>query len=1033
MAGNISTVYLEAKDNITPVLEDMRKNLTGVNNNFDKLSGTLVTSMLKTHLVLKGFDALRDSYQSFKNLFKTGLEVQVDTEKTQLGIAATLATVYELRDALTGETLTGANKFNAAMEQSDAIMRRLTISAITTSASVKDVREAFSAAVAFGAQIGMKPEQVERMSTMIANASKIFGLQEGQASQELRTILTGKIDKTSTIGTSLGLGDGGPLEKEFKAALARGGDILSDFMDKTLEEYSRAATTMGQKLSGMFDSAKETFNLFAKDISYGLGEQLLKIKSEVIDRLFVVDKNKGLYQWSEDLMPVVGLLNYVGSLIGQGITNSIKNVVDWLVRGAKFLMEWPKLVLLTENTLKGVISVVSSSIGIIWSTFTGIFSFFDQFFTTLGNGLNFIFDGIVNIGLAFMGYNTIQEESVKKGEKLKETPGTLVKLWAGAVAGITTLFSYMESVIKNWDSVLSIVFIDTILMIYNAVSSASKLTIALISDIGQALGELVNYLDSDLGNAIVNFSKKLGTLVTKDPKFIENLRNVKTTIAKEMDVKDLEATLKQAQKTMDDAFKAKTANPVKDWADKLKKEQNNFKNLMSTLQTKENKVKPEANTKAREEQYKANKKFHEDELKLWDLYNSYGLIELKTYFDKRNQLQNESYQEELRYLQNILSMYKQKQAAAGLGKSGDSQKEAAAATEKVIETEGKIAELKRKNFYDSQKSFFEEEKAMNERKWLMDDYLAQIEELRGNTREAFKIKIGIEFDKLENQYRGQPDVLGRIKELKELKTLQGEFNLLKDSYSIISEKLGIDEVAAQNKVKLGLSTELGYYKELKDLRMSSYTELEQKIKSMEALGSQDPKVINNIKSMRNELDALKLTLDPLKQKFDELFVDTLTENLIGVIDGTKSLSDAFKSLTKTIEQEITKLVAKNLAQQFAGAIFPNSGQVGGGWLSGIGNFASNLFNLMGRASGGAWNGLSPLLVGEAGPELLMPTGRSGFIYNTPKTNDIMNNRSGVVNNYNINVVSNTPEAWRGSEKQIANTIQRVVSQGNKIS
>jgi len=1033
MAGNISTVYLEAKDNITPVLNDMRKNLTGVNDNFEKLGGTLVSSMIKTHLVLKAFDGLRGSFQGIKNLFATGLEVQVDTEKTQLGIAATLATVYDLKDAMTGETLTGVDKFNAAMEHSEGIMRRLTISAITTSASVKDVREAFSAAVAFGAQMGMQPEQIERMSTMIANASKVFGLKEGQAAQELRTILTGKIDKTSTIGTSLGLGDGGPLEKEFKAALARGGDVLSEFMDKTLEEYGRAAMTMGQRLSGMFDSAKETFQLFAKDISYGLGDELLKIKTEVIDKLFIVDKSKGIYQWSEDLMPLMGLLNYVGKLIGEGIVNSVKNVVDWLVKGAKFLMDWPKLVLLTENTIKGVLSAISSLIGIVWNSFTGILSYFDTIFTAIGNGLTVVFDGIVNVVLAFMGYNTTLDESYKKGEKLKETPGALVKLWAGAVAGITTLLSYMESVLKNWDSILSVAFIDFSLFIYNTVTLGARLMMALIADIGIALGGLVNYFDKDLGNSITEFGKKLGALAMEDPKFIKDLRATKETIKKEMDTKDLAATLEKAKKTMDDAFKGTTKNPVADEMKKLKDLLNKSKDLKSILQPKDNKGTTEANIKAREEQYKANKKFNEDELRLWDLYNSYGLIQLNTFFERRNELQNKSYQEELKYLESILAMYKQKQAAAGLGKSGEAQKEAAAATEKVIETEGKIAELKRKNFYDTQKFSLEEDKAMNERKWLMDDYLAQIEELRGNTREAFNLRINLEFNKLENQYRAQDEVKSRIKDLKELKLLQGQVNLLKEEYSLENEKLNNSETAAQNKLKAGKITELGYYKELKDLRMSSYTELEQKITSMEALGSKDPKIVNGIKAMRNELDALSLTLDPLKQKFDELFVDTLTENLIGVIDGTKSLSDAFKSLTKTIEQEITKMVAKNLAQQFAGAIFPNSGQVGGGWLSGIGNFASNLFGLMGRASGGSWNGLSPLLVGEAGPELLMPTGRSGFVYNTPKTNELMNRGGGNVNNYNINVVSNTPEAWRGSEKQIANTIQRVVSQGNKIS
>lgn len=129
-----------------------------------------------------------------------------------------------------------------------------------------------------------------------------------------------------------------------------------------------------------------------------------------------------------------------------------------------------------------------------------------------------------------------------------------------------------------------------------------------------------------------------------------------------------------------------------------------------------------------------------------------------------------------------------------------------------------------------------------------------------------------------------------------------------------------------------------------------------------------------------------------------IFSDAFADEFAQVIDGTKSISDAFKDMERSIVQSISRIAAQNIAD----AIFGKSGVSGGGWLESI-------IGVLGKAFGGSFaaGGAPPVgrvsLVGEKGPELFVPK-QAGSIVPAGKFG------MGNVISINVNVPAGTSRA-----------------------
>ena len=166
---------------------------------------------------------------------------------------------------------------------------------------------------------------------------------------------------------------------------------------------------------------------------------------------------------------------------------------------------------------------------------------------------------------------------------------------------------------------------------------------------------------------------------------------------------------------------------------------------------------------------------------------------------------------------------------------------------------------------------------------------------------------------------------------------------------------------------------------------------------------------NNILAEIDRLKAgVKTASDIIKDDFQAGFEDAFT----GILDGTKSVSDAFEDMGRSILQSVNKMIAQNLSEQIMGSLFkPTATSNSGGGL--LGGFFSNLFG-QGFASGGSFS------VGGSGgidsqPVSFMAT--PGEKVTVTKPDQKAGGGMTVVNNFSISAPRGTID--RDSQQQTA--------------
>jgi hypothetical protein len=135
--------------------------------------------------------------------------------------------------------------------------------------------------------------------------------------------------------------------------------------------------------------------------------------------------------------------------------------------------------------------------------------------------------------------------------------------------------------------------------------------------------------------------------------------------------------------------------------------------------------------------------------------------------------------------------------------------------------------------------------------------------------------------------------------------------------------------------------------------------------------------INAIEMQVSELERLREQQEHLAQTIGNAFGDAMTS----IITGTEDAGDAFRNMARRIVAElfdvlVVQRMVANLTQAIGGIGGGSSGGGGGGFL---GNLLGGF--LGGRASGGTMNANQPYLVGERGPEIVMP-GRQSTVMNS---------------------------------------------------
>ena len=210
-----------------------------------------------------------------------------------------------------------------------------------------------------------------------------------------------------------------------------------------------------------------------------------------------------------------------------------------------------------------------------------------------------------------------------------------------------------------------------------------------------------------------------------------------------------------------------------------------------------------------------------------------------------------------------------------------------------------------------------------------------------------------------------------------------------------------------------------------DLQRELVGQSEAYVKVRQALGDDyaktSPKIISDLQAQYAETQKL-IEIEEQRQSIIGKVESSMESALMSIVDGTKSVKDAFRSMAAEIIKELYRIfVVKRITGMIAGTIGDASSMAGGNFFSGIAG------KPVAQAMGGAWmkgvqmfaNGGvvdSPTMfghsggvgvMGEAGPEAIMPLKRGA----NGKLGVSVEGGSGAVNvTNNINVTGGSDPA-----------------------
>lgn len=168
-------------------------------------------------------------------------------------------------------------------------------------------------------------------------------------------------------------------------------------------------------------------------------------------------------------------------------------------------------------------------------------------------------------------------------------------------------------------------------------------------------------------------------------------------------------------------------------------------------------------------------------------------------------------------------------------------------------------------------------------------------------------------------------------------------------------------------------------------------------KVRQALGEEfkttSPEVIAGLVEQATQVERL-IDLEKQREQVLGTVKASMEDTLMSIVDGTKSARDAFKAMAADIIKELYRVyVVQQLVNSVSGFIMPSKGAAGS---------VPRLSQAQPRAAGGSMMANMAYMVGENGPELVIPR-HSGTVVNAKQTASAVGGGGNFTQNLSINV------------------------------
>lgn len=286
----------------------------------------------------------------FKALVSEGLDYNATLETAKMGITSLIAAQSDLHDSQ-GKLLTGTEALDAAQALAEGQLQKLKIAGLQTSATFKQLAEAYQVAVGSGLGAGLNLDQIRTTTIQITQAAAALGVPMNQINQEVQSILSGTIDMNSRVAKSLGISN--EMVDKWKAQ-----NTLADELNKRLEVFAEMGkritntweatksnmveakdTILGMATAGMFDALKDSANK-------ALSGLLDMTKGEIRPEL------KALIDEARTGFAALG--KEIGSWM-EGFVNGLRDASAWVEKNQGYLEQLGGSFKLLWDQVKGLV------------------------------------------------------------------------------------------------------------------------------------------------------------------------------------------------------------------------------------------------------------------------------------------------------------------------------------------------------------------------------------------------------------------------------------------------------------------------------------------------------------------------------------------------------------------------------------------------------------------------------------------------------------------------------------------------------
>lgn len=341
--------------------------------------------------------------------------------------------------------------------------------------------------------------------------------------------------------------------------------------------------------------------------------------------------------------------------------------------------------------------------------------------------------------------------------------------------------------------------------------------------------------------------------------------------------------------------------------------------------------------------------------------------------------------------------------------------------------------------------FLEETRAIKGMREAIEQTSIALAEMRGDTVTAAAAgfdfanrKILAQLAELKKSPLSSDQSLAGIGErdlaaMRELVVRRAELNKATEEYAMTLDELSIAQARIQIAEESGLVSSVVAYQQRQSLNEEYVQALKSELIALEAIAKASGKREDIIRVAKLRLEMEKIAAEGLiaEQKVIKDFADSISDSFSssfeGFINGTKSAKDAFKSFVDDIQSMLVKLALKKLMNQilgtesggpdifsvFAKLLTSYAGGAAGG-AGGIADIGAGGGGGLGYAANGADFTSGAYMVGERGPEIVVPPGGSKILPNSALKSNVVNIHQ------NINVM---PGANTASARQAAGRLR----------